>query len=211
MKLLSTYKGSINPMHNHYDFKDQINDPSPGMNPGSINGEEKSGYSDFRSLVNEDNLVEYIEWLGVTSDPNTLVLSGKNHFYYESEELRHIDTIINLKELNQVKQIKNFIETVRYILKERGNFIGYFTDNTKQSLLRSFLNSYDSNSIEKGSVTWSPFFNMINDLMYSSTGRYLSNKSVRQLLEANGFRVSDMSELDGYTFFHAEIVNPGYN
>jgi hypothetical protein len=211
MKFLSIYKGSNNPVNNHNDFKDQIKDPSSGMKQRSTSGEEKSGHSDFRSLVNEDNLVQYLEWLGVRNDPNTLVLSGKHHFYYELEELRHINTIINLKELNQVKQIKNFIETVRYILKERGSFIGYFTDNTNQNLFKSFLDSYDSDSIVKGSVSWSPFFNMINDLMYSSTARYLSNKSVRQLLEANGFRVSDMSELDGHTYFHAQIAHPVYN
>jgi len=211
MKLSAIKNENINSIQNHNDFDDQLYDQSSGKRQRSVNGTEKSSLSDFRSLVNEDNLVEYISKLGVNSDPNTLVLSGTNHFYYESEELRHIHTIINLKELNQVKQIKNFIETVRYILKERGNFIGYFTDNTKQSLLKSFLNSYDSNSIEKGSVSWGPFFNMINDLMYSSTGKYLSSKSVRQLLEANGFRVSDMSELHGHTYFHAEIVHSVYN
>lgn len=202
---------NFNSVQDNHDFKDQMNAPFFGINQRSIIGAEKSGTSDFIGLVNEDNLVEYMEWLGVRNDPNTLVLSGKNHFYYESEELKHINTIINLKDLNQVKQIKNYIETVHYILKDRGNFIGYFTDNTKKSLFKSFFNSYDSDSIEKGTVMWGPFFDMINDLMYSGSGKYLSNKSVRQLLEENGFRVSDMSELDGHTFFHAQIVSPAYN
>jgi hypothetical protein len=203
MKSISINKRNFKSIQNlnHNDFKNHLNDPSYG----------KSGHSEFRSLVNEDDLIEYIEWLGIRSDPQTLVLSGKHHFYYESEELRHIKTIINLKELNQVKQIKNFLQTVRYILKEQGSFIGYFTDNTKQNLFRSILDSYDSNSIEKGDVSWGPFFNMVNDLMYSNTSKYLSRKSVRQLLEGSGFRVSDMSELDGHTYFHAEIVHEVYN
>jgi hypothetical protein len=202
---------NIQSIQNHTDFKDQLNDPFFVKSQRLINGTEKSSNSGIKRLVNDDTLAEYIGSLGVSGDTSTLVLSGKHHFYFESEELKHIDTIINLKELNQVKQIKTFIETIRYILKDRGSFIGYFSDNAKQNLFKSFLNSYDSDSIEKGSVSWAPFFNMINELMYSNTGKYLSKKSVRQLLETNGFRVSDMSEIDDHTYFRAEIVHPAYN
>ena len=75
--------------------------------------------------------------------------------------------LINLKELNQIKQLKDFLHSMFHILPPNCNFIGCFVNNKKQSgfvLNTSPSDSYykrNSDAIENGIVSSSPFLNMI--------------------------------------------------
>ncbi|MGC1390472.1 MAG: hypothetical protein WA816_05500 [Bacteroidales bacterium] len=168
-------------------------------------GGEKS-FSEILSSEACNNFVDYIELLGLKNDPNMVVLSSKHHYYYDPEELINVNTITNLKELNQIKQIKSFVHSVRIVLQQRGNFIGYFTDNTPYNGLRSILKTADSDVLENGIGSRNPFLKMVFSIMGSRINMYMTKKSVRQLLEEYGFRVLDMTELNGQTYFHAQIA-----
>ena len=168
----------------------------------------------LRTFTNEEggNFVNYIEQLDLIKDPNMVVLSSLHHYYYDAEEMISVKTVINLKELNQVKQLKDFLHSIFHILPAGCNLIGCFVNNKKQSgfvLNTSPSDSYyrrNSDAIENGIASSSPLLNMIYNMIDSKTNKYMSERSVSMLLGEHGFKVLDMTELDGLTYFCAQSL-----
>ena len=166
----------------------------------------------FEILTSEncENFAYYIELLGLSKDPNLVVLSSLHHYYYDAEEMVNVKTVINLKELNQVKQIKDFLHSIFHILPMNCNLIGCFVDNKKQNgfMLSNGPSDFhyrrNSDAIENGIASSSPFLSMIYSMIDSKTNKYMSERSVSLLLEDHGFKVLDMTELDGLTYFLAQ-------
>jgi len=189
------------------------------LNLGETSTELGRNNAIFRTLTNEegDNFVNYIEQLDLVKDPNMVVLSSLHHYYYDAEEMIGIKTVINLKELNQVKQLKDFLHSIFHILPAGCNLIGCFVNNKKQSgfvLNTSPSDSYyrrNSDAIENGIASSSPFLNMIYNLIDSKTNKYMSERSVSGLLREHGFKVLDMTELDGLTYFCAQSLRTADN
>jgi hypothetical protein len=173
-----------------------------GKTLNDIVGEET--FSEILSSEGCDNFVNYIGWLGFINDPNMIILSSKHHFYYDPEELRNINTIINLKELNQIKQIRNFLDTVSQSMQRNSNFIGYFTDNKQYINSKSNVNS--SVLKAKDLLSENQFLSVAFNLIFSRINKYMSKKYVRLLLEENRFKVLDMTDLNGFTYFHAQVA-----
>jgi hypothetical protein len=103
----------------------------------------------LRILTNEEgeNFANYIEQLGLAKDPNLVVLSSLHHYYYDAEEMINVKTVVNLKELNQIKQLKDFLHSIFHILPPDCNLIGCFVNNKKQSGF--ILNTSPSDSYYK--------------------------------------------------------------
>ena len=62
----------------------------------------------------------------------------------------------------------------------------------------------NSDAIENGIASSSPFLSMIYSMIDSKTNKYMSERSVSLLLEDHGFKVHDMTELNGLTYFLAQ-------
>jgi hypothetical protein len=173
----------------------------------------------LRILANEEgeNFANYIEQLGVAKDPNLVILSSLHHYYYDAEEMINVRTVVNLKELNQIKQLKDFLHSIFHILPPDCNLIGCFINNKKQSgftLNTSPSDSYykrNSDAIENGIASSSPFLNMIYNMIDSKTNKYMSERSVSMLLREHGFKVLDMTEHDGLTYFCAQSLRTADN
>ena len=159
----------------------------------------------------------YVDRVGLVNDPNLIVLSSVHHYYYDADEMKNVKTIVNLKELNKIKQIKSFLKSQLYTMPARCNFIGFFANNAKvdryalrysSSLL---LNMKKSEDIENGIVSRFPVINMIYGLMDWKTNRYMSESGVTILLKEFGFTVLDMTEINGRTYFHSQKVSGFYN
>jgi hypothetical protein len=178
-----------------------------------------TGYSDFKTtnkaidiLIEEggESFYNYIVWLGLSNEPDLVVLSSKHHYYYDPEEMHDTKTIINVKELNQIKQIKPFLKSCLNFLPEKSNFIGCFIDNEKingyelRNLSNSYSNNSNENNIENGIISKSPFINMLYSIIDSKTNRYMSKKSIILLLKEFDFKIMDMTECRGFTFFHSQ-------
>ena len=152
----------------------------------------------------------YVEWLGLAKETDLIVLSSKHHYYYDPVEMNNITTIINLKELNQIKQINTFLNSCLTFLPEKSNFVGCFIDNEKVNgyEIRNLSNSYPDKKnvedLENGIISRFPFINMLYSIMDSKTNRYMSRKSISLLLEEYDFKVMDMTEYNGLTFFHSQ-------
>ncbi len=166
----------------------------------------------FEVLLAEgrENFVKYIEWLGLADDPNIVVLPSHSNYYYDAEEMKSVKTVINLKKLNKIKEIRSFLQTVFNHLPYRSNFIGCFVDNNRINTYSIKLDSASIhkkksiNAIENGIVSDVPFVNMIYSFMDSRTNKNLSEVSVSFLLDELGFKILDMTELNGLTYFHSQ-------
>lgn len=159
-----------------------------------------------------ENFEKYIEMLGLGKDPNVVILSSLHHYYYDAEEMTNVKTVVNLKELNQIKQIKDFLHSIFHILPPNCNFIGCFVNNKKQNSFILNTNHSDSyykrnyDAIENGVASSSPFLNMLYNMIDSKTNKYMSERSVSILLREHGFKVLNMTELDGITYFCAQSI-----
>lgn len=154
---------------------------------------------------------DFLEWMGLSDEPNFIILSPNNHYYYDNDELKDVKVLLNLKHLNHIKQVKDFLYSVNKALAYKSYFTGSFIDRKHQYSF--FSNSaYPANTahegvdpVENGISSRIPLLNMIYDLMDSRTNnRNLTKKTVTMLLEVTGFKVLDMTEIDGITCFCAQ-------
>ena len=165
-----------------------------------------------RTLIAEgcESFNSYIEDLGLSKDQNPVVLSSLHHYYYDTEEMKKVNMVINLKELNHVKQLSNFLHSIFHNLRRNCYFIGCFIDNSKSSGYE--LRAYSSTStinrqfdyIENGIISRNPFLNMLYSIMDQRTNKYMSDRHVSILLNDHGFKVLDMTEINGLTYFCAQ-------
>jgi hypothetical protein len=163
-----------------------------------------------------EGFYNYIEWLGLAEEDDLVVLSSQHHYYYDSDEMNSFKTVINLKELNQIKNIKSFLHSCLHSMPPKSNFIGCFTDNEKINgyALKSVSSGDKRRSlddIENGIVSSFPFINMLYSLMDSKIYNYMSKMNISMLLEECGFKVINMTEVNGLTYFHSQKVNKSFN
>jgi hypothetical protein len=179
-------------------------------------GMAKEAVDNLISEVGEE-FYNYINRIGLTKDPNVIVLSSRHDYFYDAEEINNAKTVINLKELNQIKQINSLLQSCRHLLPKGCNFVGYFVNNKKSEryILRNSSNSYEHKknleAIELGIISRFPFINRLYSIMDSRTNTYMSERSVVLLLKLHGFKVIDMTEFNGLTFFHSQKVGQALN
>lgn len=73
--------------------------------------------------------------------------------------------------------------------------------NEKERSLRYATENNDPR--ENGNVSDIPFINLITGLFDMRTRKFIPAGSVEAILAEHGFKVSDMKEIDGITYFHA--------
>jgi len=188
------------------------------LNSYKIPDNKSSNREAIDILISEggESFYNYVKWLGLANEPDLIVLSSEHHYYYDSEEINRLKTIINLKELNKIKNIKNFLQACLNYLPKESNFIGCFTDNEKINGYGLKYRSARDNirgldAIEHGIVSIFPFVNMLYSLLDSKVYKYMSKMNISQLLREYGFKIIDMTEVSGLTLFHSKKTRPSYN
>jgi hypothetical protein len=168
-----------------------------------------------KNLTAEDskNFAEYIDKLGLTNETNILILSSLHHYYYDAEEMINIKAVLNLKELNQIKALKVFLHSIFHILPPGCKFIGCFVNNRKQNGFSLGRNQgqTDSEAVENGISSNYPILNMIYNMMDFRTNNYMSERSVSHVLGEHGFKIIDLVEINGMTYFCAENLRTADN
>jgi hypothetical protein len=141
-----------------------------------------------------DNFFRYLKDLGLSRENNLVVLSSRHHYFYDENELKHVKTLINLRKLNLIKYLNEFLFTLVQVLPSDTKFLGCFSDYDEQG---------------KGE---SSFFNPIKHLghkisnLYSGNERILNKNKVTEMLESYGFKITDMTEMNGLTYFCSQYV-----
>jgi F0F1-type ATP synthase gamma subunit len=183
---------------------------SPGLL--NIQSDLSGNHETIDKLIAEggESLYNYVKWLGLTKDPNLIVLPSVHHYYFDNNDFKNINTLVNLKQLNQIKDIAGFFQSIIKIIPSNSNFIGCFLDNKTQyrNANKNTLSQYQLNHrvdpFENGITSRSNFLNTAYNYMDSKTNRYLTKKNVSTLLNKQGFKVLDMKELNGLTYFHTQ-------
>jgi hypothetical protein len=135
----------------------------------------------------DDNFNDYLSWNGLSKNDDLLVLPSTLHYYYDYEELKSVRTLINLRKLNQVKNLGDFLQTLYRGLSPETNFIGCFADSKSEKIstpvryYKKFLDFIDAR------------FNAEMDCRHFS-----------KLLESHGFKIMDMTEINGLTYFRSQ-------
>ena len=151
----------------------------------------------------------YVDSCGLSMDSNLIVLSSRHHYYYDADEMDKAKTVVYLKELNQIKEIKTLLHSHIHFLPSGCNFVGCFVNNKKieRFTIREDTTvgekASNSDNQELGIVSRFPFLNMLYSFMDSKTDAYMSMESVTRMLGVHGFKVINMKEINGITYFHS--------
>ena len=183
---------------------------APGVGPGSAI--ETSDAIDILIAEGGESLYNYVEWLGLEKDPNLVVLSSVHHYFYDNADFKDVKTVINLKQLNQIKNVDVLLDSIYQIMPQKSNFVGSFFESRKRNgtviMNNQPLNAknHNINPFENDIISKIPFLNMVYSLLDSKINRYMTRKNVTLLLEEHGFKVMDMTELNGLTYFLAQKI-----
>jgi hypothetical protein len=129
--------------------------------------------------------MKYISRFVSDHDPNVLVLSSKHHYYYDIDELKGISTLINLKRLNFMNHLESYLHVVSKNLSPNAIFVGCFADKKSQKQIGISSRLYKK---------------LINFLDYR-IDIDIDREKLKKLFEASGFRIMDMTEINGLTYF----------
>jgi hypothetical protein len=168
----------------------------------------------YTELVGEghEDFYNYLDWLGLAKKSDLLILTSSHHYYFEVEDLENVRTVVNLKNLNNIDKPKDFLQGLYSVLPHKCYFIGSFTDSKKQNIFsHSKKPQYRIEAEESGSDMetgrWNSFLNVLYGVIDAKTNRYMSEKSVRLLLEETGLKILDLTEFNGLTYFCAQKTN----
>lgn len=179
-----------------------------GLNSGLSNDRQSSlPVADSFADENCEDFFSYLDRLGLANDSKLLVIPSAHHYYYDAEDMKGINTVINLKQLNHVKQVRDFLRTISCLMPHKSNFVGCFVDNKTQNGFSEKYNNLSgsqtgkSEAYENGIESRIPFINRVYSLFDAKTNRYLTRRTVTQLLEECGLQIVGMTELNGLTYF----------
>jgi hypothetical protein len=144
-----------------------------------------------------NDFYQYVSWIGLDKEPNLMVLSSMHHYYYDHDDLKGIRTLVNIKKLNQIKHLESFLHTLYRIMPSQAYFVGCFKSNNHNV---KGISIYQSGKFLNGLIN---IFDTKND-------RNISKKSAVKLLEEHGFKVFDITDLNGLTYFWSQnMKGPG--
>jgi hypothetical protein len=96
-----------------------------------------------------------------------------------------VKTLINQKKLNHIKELNDFLFNVHNLLSPKTHFIGCFSDYKTQ----------------KGISLSSRMYKKIINFLDSRIETEIDKRELSRLLESHGFKVIDMTEINGLTYF----------
>jgi hypothetical protein len=201
---------SMTPANKQKIADNQQNKIIPDLNKLPTDSSENNAVTEILSAGGCENFSDYVRDLGLSNDPDLVVLSSFHHYYYDAEEMKNVRTVISIKLLNQVKDIRSFLRSIFIVIPRKSNFIGCFVDNKKFTgySLRYYTTSSQarigSDNLENGIVSQIPLINTIYSFIDSKTNKFITARNVSTLLEDHGFKVLDMKEISGITYFHSQ-------
>ncbi|MGI6338848.1 MAG: hypothetical protein ACOXZV_05645 [Bacteroidales bacterium] len=139
------------------------------------------------------NFYNYIKSNGFPEDSEFIVISPNQHYYYDESDMRSVKSLINLNKLNNIKHLDKFLHNLYKVMQPGSNFIGCFSDSKKLSRNHKIY-------FYQPSVLLNRFRNFLD----SKTDHYINRDEAFELLSLNGFKVINMTEINGLTYFYAQ-------
>jgi hypothetical protein len=164
-------------------FNDRNLQTKPGVNPVMETIAVEAG----------DDFYQYVNWIGFSKEPDLMVLSSMHHYYYDHDDMKGVKVLVNLKKLNHIRHLESFLHTLYKIMDSKAYFLGCFkTNHTRKN---------------SGMLSQSgKFINGLINILDSKTDRNISKQGAIKLLETHGFKVIDLTEIKGITYFWAQNI-----
>jgi len=162
------------------------------MLPANYNSSERTTFNQFYdNVIYEEgqDFLDYLIWLGLLGESKLLVLSMRNHYYFERNDLKNIRVLVIPKKLNMIKYLDSFLHIVFRILPSEAYFIGCFTD--------SIYSRETEFTLPHNSTNFNKFISSLDSKTYWD----LNKNSVSGILESHGFKPVDMTEIKGQVYF----------
>ena len=169
---------------------------------------------DELSVAAREDLIRYLDRMGLINEADLLVIPSTRHYFYDAEDMKGIKTVVNLRQLNHVREVREFLRNIVDLLPVKSNFVGCFVDNKVQD---GFSDKYSnlSREISEKEEAWEngiesriPFINRMYSFIDSKTNRYLTKRAVTHMLEECGLQIIGMTELNGLTYFWTQKIKP---
>ena len=177
------------------------------------NAKVNKSFKDISDRDRED-FINFLDQQGLLRETGMLVIPSTRHFFYDAEDLKGVKTIINLKQLNHIREMREFLKTISDLIPQKSTFVGCFVDNRTQNGFSDKYSNLPGQNTEKdeayenGIESRIPFINRMYSFIDSRTNRYLTRRSVIILLEECGMSVLGMTELNGTTYFCTQKSRP---
>ena len=144
------------------------------------------------NLVKEGcgTFLEYLKWLGLAYEPDMLVLSSRHHFFYDQNDVKGVKVLVNLKKLNNIKHLDSFLHILYRVLPPEANFTGCFKETRNHKRNGAHL------------LNTTLLYKKFIDFLDHKTDRIMAKSNVEELLDSHGFKVVDMTEINGITYFN---------
>lgn len=155
---------------------------------------EDQGFNSLNNRLTAEggkNIFIYLKSFNLLDKPDLLILSPTSHYYYEENDFKNVRTIVNLIKLNTISNLDTFFNTLNRVLPVNVNLVGCFSGT--KSL--------------RGDGFFSDLSSRIYNLFDLRTDRIMDKKDVSKLLGKYGFRVIDMTEMNGLIYFYSERVS----
>lgn len=143
------------------------------------------------SVEDAKNFFSYLKKFKLTNDPDLLILPPNSHYYFDEKELKSVRTLINLKNLNLIKELDSFLYTLIRLLPPDANFLGYFSYNRIKLTGDGFFSGLTTR---------------LNNILDFRTDHNMDEKELSDYLQKFGFRIYDMTEMNGLIFFYSRNV-----
>lgn len=88
---------------------------------------------DELDLEVRQSLIDYLDRMGLTKESGMLVIPSSRHYFYDADDMKGIRTVITLRQLNHIREIRDFLKQITGLLPLNSNFIGCFIDNRMQN------------------------------------------------------------------------------
>ena len=147
-----------------------------------------STYIDNLIAGGGEHFFKYLRGLGLANEPNIMALSSRHHYYYDYNDLKGVNILINLKKLNRMRHLDSFLITISRVISPETRFIGCFSD--RGTLRRKRLPQSNDRRINN-------FQNTFTDIEFDKN-------DVIGLFESHGLKVYDMTEIKKLTYFMAQ-------
>ena len=159
-------------------------------------------------------LIDYLDRKGLVKESGMLVIPSSRHYFYDAEDMKGIRTVITLRQLNYIREVRDFLKQITGLLPAKSNFIGCFIDNRAHGTGSEKVSSSSgqvsdkTEAYENGIESRIPFINRMYSIIDFRTNRYLTRRAVTNLLKESGLELVGMTDINGFTYFHARKNNP---
>jgi hypothetical protein len=180
-------KNNSNPGNEQAINESVINHPDREKSTHGISG----FFPAIVNMIAEDggSFFNYLKDLGLSRENNLVVLSSRHHYFYDEDEIKNVRTLINLRKLNLIKYLDEFLFMLVQVLPPDTKFLGCFSDSNASA-------SNDASLFHPIKL----LRQKVNRLDFM--GEKTMNKSkVSEILESYGFKIINMTEMNGLTYF----------